>query len=157
MQTRPAPFAFFARAAENKKKSLYRAIFCRGTMAFRTIQAKLSGGNVPIFVRQSAVIFVAVLALALSVPMRGVAQAVRMPPAQPGQILGTVMDVNGDPVAGAKVVLAGPKLSDRRSLVTSPRGFFEFRHVKAAIPYRVIIRAIAKFVNTSLAPRFDCG
>ena len=56
-----------------------------------------------------AMAFAAVSAMTLPVPCLA-AQTGQSPEAQPGQILGTVMDVNESPVAGAKVVLAGRRI-----------------------------------------------
>lgn len=86
--------------------------------------------------------FAAAFAIALVIPIRASAHTTQKPKPQPGQIFGTVLDVNLDPVAGAKVVLAGPTPSDQRSAVTSGNGFFKFRHVKPAIPYRVIVTGV---------------
>ena len=61
--------------------------------------------------------------------------------AQPGQVMGTLMDVNGDPVIGATVVLAGPEAADRRMFVTADSGFLQFDDVKPGVPYQMVIRA----------------
>jgi hypothetical protein len=63
------------------------------------------------------------------------------PAAQGGKIVGTVTDVNDNTVPGATVVLQGPVDSDRRTLVTSDSGAFEFHDVKPGIPYHVSIAA----------------
>lgn len=55
--------------------------------------------------------------------------------------MGTVMDVNGDPVIGATVVLAGPGSTDRRKVVTADSGFFQFDGVEPGMAYQVIISA----------------
>jgi hypothetical protein len=68
-------------------------------------------------------------------------QNVGSPQAQGGKILGTVTDVNDNTVPGANVVLQGTVASDRRSIVTSENGAFEFQDVKAGIPYHVNITA----------------
>ncbi len=77
--------------------------------------------------------------LALSMP--ALAQTAQTPETQSGQIMGTVMDVNGDPVIGATVVLAGRDTTDGRTVVTPENGFFQFDNVNAGVPYRVVIRA----------------
>jgi Carboxypeptidase regulatory-like domain len=55
--------------------------------------------------------------------------------------MGTVMDVNGDPVIGATVVLTGPEAADRRTFVTADSGFFQFDDVKPGVSYQLVIRA----------------
>jgi Carboxypeptidase regulatory-like domain len=60
---------------------------------------------------------------------------------QLGSIVGTVIDVNGDPVSGATVILQGPGLSDQRTVGTNDNGFFEIHDVEPGIPYRVTISA----------------
>ncbi len=61
------------------------------------------------------------------------------PQAQPGQIVGTVTDMNNETVSGATVVLQGPVPSDRRTVVTNEDGFFELRDVKPGIAYHVTV------------------
>jgi len=82
---------------------------------------------------------VAVVALAFSV--HGLAQDIQPPESQPGQIMGTVTDVNGDIVPGATVVLAGPEITDRRTVETSENGFFQFDNVTPGVAYRIDISA----------------
>lgn len=53
--------------------------------------------------------------------------------------MGTVMDVNGDPVVGATITLAGPEATDRRTVQTPENGFFQFDGVKPGIAYRLVI------------------
>jgi len=48
------------------------------------------------------------------------------PRAQRGIIVGTVIDLNDDPVPGANVVLEGPAVKNPRTVVANDRGFFEF-------------------------------
>jgi hypothetical protein len=61
--------------------------------------------------------------------------------AKPGKLIGTVTDVNGDPIPDATVVLEIPESNDRRTLVTSDSGFFEFTDVTPATPYHINISA----------------
>src|SRR5262249_7934326 len=58
---------------------------------------------------------------------------------QMGSIIGTVTDVNGDTVALAKVVLAGPNPNDLHTAITNDNGFFEFHDVRPGVSYLVII------------------
>lgn len=76
------------------------------------------------------------LALGVSQLLQG--QTQRIQQVQTGSIVGTVTDVNGDTVAFAKVVLAGPNLGDQRTAVASDNGFFEFHDVLPGVSYRVI-------------------
>jgi hypothetical protein len=51
------------------------------------------------------------------------------PRPEPGIIIGTVIDVNGDAIPGVTVVLEGPTLKNPRTLVSNDKGFFEFNGV----------------------------
>ncbi len=55
--------------------------------------------------------------------------------------MGTVTDVNGDPVIDATVVLTGPYPIGRRSIVTPKNGFFQFEDVKPGVKYEIDITA----------------
>ncbi len=79
------------------------------------------------------------IAITLSITMHG--QTVRDTESRPGKLIGTVTDVNGDPVANATVTLEAPESDDRRTLVTPENGFFEFDDLKPATPYQVNITA----------------
>jgi hypothetical protein len=57
-------------------------------------------------------------------------------------IVGTVTDINGQPVEGATVTLKGPQATDLRTVTTSASGFFEFDDVATAISYHVTVSAI---------------
>ncbi len=63
------------------------------------------------------------------------------PRPQPGIIVGTVVDVNNDPVPGASVTLESRVLSDRRRVASNDNGFFEFKDLEPGSPYHVIINA----------------
>jgi Carboxypeptidase regulatory-like domain len=63
------------------------------------------------------------------------------PRPQPGIIVGTVVDVNNDPVPGASVTLQSPVLTDPRAVVSNDNGFFEFKDLEPGSPYHVIISA----------------
>jgi hypothetical protein len=60
---------------------------------------------------------------------------------QLGKILGTVTDVRGDAVVGATVVLTGPDLTDRRSVLTPENGFFQFDDLRPATGYQITVDA----------------
>jgi hypothetical protein len=78
------------------------------------------------------------------------------PDAQPGNISGTLTDVNDDAVVGASVVLQGPVASDRRIVATNDNGFFEIRDVKPGISYHVTISARG-FANWTSVFMLDPG
>jgi hypothetical protein len=63
------------------------------------------------------------------------------PRAQPGIIVGTVVDVNDDTVPGATVNLEGPVVSDSRAVVSNDNGFFEFKDLEPGTTYHVTISA----------------
>jgi hypothetical protein len=63
------------------------------------------------------------------------------PRAQPGVIVGTVVDVNDDTVPGATVIIQGPALKSPRTVASNNNGFFEFNDLEPATPYQVIISA----------------
>jgi len=85
----------------------------------------------------------AILAVTLALSIRAPAQSMPGPKTvtQPGRVIGTVTDLNGDGVVGATVVLSGPEVTDRRKVVTRENGFFEFDGVKPGVPYQINVRA----------------
>jgi hypothetical protein len=79
------------------------------------------------------------IAITLSITMHG--QTVQNTESRPGKLIGTVTDVNGDPVANATVTLETPESDNRRTLATPENGFFEFDDVKPGSSYQVSITA----------------
>src|ERR1700751_5650389 len=79
------------------------------------------------------------IAITLSITMHG--QTVQNTESRPGKLIGTVTDVNGDPVANATVTLETPESDNRRTLATPQNGFFEFNDLKPATSYQVKIAA----------------
>lgn len=69
------------------------------------------------------------------------AQSIQAAEPKPGTLVGTVTDANGDPVAGAAVVLSSAESRDRRTIVTLENGFFEFHDVKPGAGYQIGITA----------------
>src|ERR1700741_4613890 len=63
------------------------------------------------------------------------------PEPKSGIIVGTAVDVSGDPVPNAKVELKTLDSSDPRVVTTPESGAFEFRDVPPGVPYEIIIRA----------------
>jgi hypothetical protein len=72
-----------------------------------------------------------VLIFCVSFHLVGAAQLISAPEPQTGTIVGTVVDVNDDPVPGAQVSLEGPLAPDRPHVVASQTGFFQFDHLRA--------------------------
>jgi uncharacterized protein (DUF2249 family) len=60
---------------------------------------------------------------------------------QPGDISGTVFDVNDDIVPGATVTLEDPDSAQLRSVVANNNGAFEFNDVNPGVTYHLTIRA----------------
>lgn len=63
------------------------------------------------------------------------------PELKPGIIIGTAVDVNGDPVPDAWVELKALDSSDPRLVTTPESGAFEFHDVAPGAPYEITIRA----------------
>jgi hypothetical protein len=81
--------------------------------------------------------------IALLEPQPGSAgsTALAAPEPQPGSISGTVVDVNGDIIPGATVVLEGAVPEDHRAVLANYNAFFEFNELKPGTPYQVKISA----------------
>jgi len=69
----------------------------------------------------------------------------------PANISGTVLDLNGDLVPGARVVLDGPQSGDHREAIASDDASFAFANLTPGIPYRVSIRTKG-FADWTSAP-----
>jgi Carboxypeptidase regulatory-like domain len=95
----------------------------------------------PCLAQQFVIRLAIVMAIALILSLRAPAQTVQTPEVQLGRVMGTVTDVNGDAVTGARVVLTGPDSVDRRTVVTAENGFFELDNVKPGVPYQIIVSA----------------
>ena len=65
--------------------------------------------------------------------------AAALPPSLAGTISGTVLDVNGDMVPGATVVLKTASPDDQREVTSDDTAAFKFDSVKPGIPYEVSI------------------
>lgn len=68
-------------------------------------------------------------------------QLVAAPEPQPGSISCTLLDVNNDIVPGATVILEGPALGERRTVVANDNGAFHFDDLKPGVPYRLRVSA----------------
>jgi hypothetical protein len=64
-----------------------------------------------------------------------------VPKPQLGMIVGTVVDVNNDPVPGDSVALEGSVLSHPRAVVSNDNGFFEFKGLEPTSSYHVTVSA----------------
>lgn len=78
-------------------------------------------------------------AVALAIPEHLLAQEAEL---KLGNIVGTVTDVNGDPVPDATVELESSDGVERRAIVTPDNGYFEFHGVKPGIRYEVGVSAV---------------
>jgi len=63
------------------------------------------------------------------------------PRLQHGIIVGTVVDLNGDAVPGATVILQGPIPKTSGTVASNNNGFFEFNDLDPVTPYQVTIHA----------------
>ena len=58
-----------------------------------------------------------------------------------GIIIGTAIDVNGDPVSNAQVELRNLDNDDRRTITTPENASFQFRDVQPGVPYQITVAA----------------
>ena len=58
-----------------------------------------------------------------------------------GIVIGTAIDVNGDPVPNATVELKSSESSDRRTVTTPDSGSFQFHDVQPGVPYEITVTA----------------
>jgi hypothetical protein len=82
-----------------------------------------------------------VVASALLLTTQGLAQSTQQTQTQAGSVLGTVLDVNDNPVAGASVTLQASRPGTRRTVVANDGGLFTIGSVEPGIPYQVTISA----------------
>jgi hypothetical protein len=80
------------------------------------------------------------IAMSLVVPLCLFGQNVK-PELKLGIIVGTAIDVNGDPVPNATVELKNLDSGDRHTVTTPESGSFEFRDVQPGVPYEITIAA----------------
>lgn len=83
----------------------------------------------------------AVVAIILAAPMHLPGQDLQAIGREMGGVIGTVTDLNGDPVPNAAVLLKRADSNDGRTVVTPENGFFEFQDVKPGVPYEISVRA----------------
>lgn len=85
------------------------------------------------------------------------AQDIQGPAPKPAKLIGTVTDINGDPVPGATVVLGIPQSDNHRTVVASDNGYFEFVDVTPGTTYQVDVTAKDFESWTSPALSLDPG
>lgn len=85
--------------------------------------------------------FAAVVAIALAVPMHLPGQGIQPAELKLGSVIGTVTDVNGDPVPNSTVLLKRADSDDSRTFVTPENGLFEFHDLQPGVPYEISISA----------------
>jgi hypothetical protein len=93
-------------------------------------------------VRTQRIWLLILAAIAIAVPLAAQDTDAPKPKPETGQIIGTVIDVNGDTVSGATVVLQGSGLNDPRKVLANDNGFFEFKQLDPGT-YRLTITAAA--------------
>ena len=69
------------------------------------------------------------------------AQDERPPEMQPGYVVGTVSNANGELVANANVVLTSSDGQGRRTALTNDNGFFEFHDVNPGVSFQITANA----------------
>src|SRR5258708_29864874 len=79
--------------------------------------------------------------IALTLSVRTPTQTVPENGAQLGKVMGTVLDVNGDAIAGATVVLGGPESPEPHIVLTRENRFFVLDDVKLAVSNLLLICA----------------
>jgi Carboxypeptidase regulatory-like domain len=90
--------------------------------------------------RGTRIHFAIAIAMALIVP-RCLAGENTKPEPKSGTIIGTAVDVNGDPVPNATVEMKSPDSSDPRTATTGESGAFDFQDVPSGIPFEITITA----------------
>ena len=104
----------------------------------------------PCLAHRFCIRLLAVVAVAITFSIPSPAQNIQTAGSQLGRIMGTVTDVNGDPVIGATVSVTG-RDSDRLTAETAENGFFQFDALKPGIPYQVSVSATG-FAEWTSAP-----
>jgi hypothetical protein len=87
------------------------------------------------------IIFSSVVGVVLALSMPALGQNTQIPAPHTGSIMGTVTDINGDPVPNATVALKAADANAPRTFVTSENGLFQFHDVQPGIAYQLSISA----------------
>jgi hypothetical protein len=74
-------------------------------------------------------------------PLLAFGQQIDSPQPQPVGIIGTVTDIQNDAIPAASVVLVGPAPADHSAVTADDHGFFAFKNLRPAVPYRLAITA----------------
>lgn len=85
--------------------------------------------------------FAAIILAGIAVSTQCAAQTTAAAEGKPATIVGTVVDINGDTVPGATVVLKGLDINNACSLITSETGFFSFQDVNPGVAYQISVTA----------------
>ena len=75
------------------------------------------------------------------VALAAAAQDISAPQPQTAIVVGTAVNVNGDPIPGSQVNLEGPVPADGERVVTNENGFFVLDHLRAGTPYHIVVSA----------------
>jgi len=131
---------------------MFIAVFAESGFVARSKDSHGSGFIVQLFQLYAAAL--CFLAFGMSEPVQ--AQTDKLPETRPGNVIGTVINVNGDTVANATVVLESSDGKDRRTAITNNNGFFEFHDVKPGIPFHITASAegltVWKSPSITIAP-----
>src|SRR5262249_40301633 len=84
---------------------------------------------------------VQILVVCLWAAITTVAQQLSAPEPQAGKVVGTVLDLTGEVIPGATVVLEDPTRNDHRRVLTRGDGFFELDGVRPGVPFHIAISA----------------
>lgn len=87
------------------------------------------------------IVLSSVLGITLALSMPALGQNSQTAATHTESIMGTVTDVNGDPVPDATVVLKATDGDAPRTFVTSENGLFQFHDVRSGIAYQINIGA----------------
>lgn len=79
--------------------------------------------------------------ICLAISISAGAQQATIPQLLTGSISGTVLDVSGEIVPGAKVILEGAASEPPRTTPANDNAYFIFDHVELGTPYRITISA----------------
>jgi len=107
---------------------------------FGTRTASFASVSESIMLQQSQINFAALVCIVLAASVCMPAQTSHAKELKAGTIVGTVIDVNNDPVPGATVILKNPD-SDQQTVVTGENGSFEFNQLRPGIVYRIDVSA----------------
>ena len=91
--------------------------------------------------RTSRIYLVIATVIALAIPASLAAQNIHLSDLKMGTVVGTAVDVNGNPVPNAIVRIKRSENSDGQMPLIAENGFFEFTGVQPGVPYQISITA----------------